>query len=174
MVLREALAENKEIVTEKWLDIVLSAYHEDGAHFFKKQKDQFANPAGYNAKTGLEKAVAGLASGQPWELPPELLQFIKLRAVQSMSPSEAVAFIYDLKRIIVEVCGKDLFSANISEWLIIEAELDKLALQVFEHYVADRELIYKVKVQELKSGNAVVAEGGCPSGAMMKKHMKRN
>ena len=170
MNLHEALAENKVVIAEKWLDAVLSSYHEDGAQFFKRQKDQFANPLGHNARTGLEKAVERLAAGKSWELPSEFAQFIKLRAVQSFSPSEAVAFIYDLKRIIVKECGKDLLVANFSEWLEIEAELDKLALRTFELYAADRELIYKIKVQEFKSGNAVVAGGGCPSGAMMRKH----
>ena len=170
MILYELLAENKMVIAEKWLNAVLSVYHEDGAQFFKRQNDQFANPLGYSARTGLEKVIERLASGKPWELPSELIQFVKLRAVQDFSPSKAIAFVYDLKRIIVEVCGQDLVVANFSEWQGVEAELDKLALQVFELYVADRELIYKVKLQEFKSGNAVVAGGGCPSGAMMKKH----
>ncbi len=170
MSLRESILENKLVIAEKWLDAVLASYHADGAHFFKKQKDQFANPLGYSARNGLEKMVVLLAKGEESNLPAELIQFIKLRAVQTFKPSEAIGFIFVLKKIIAATCGQDIVSANFSEWQNIESNVDKLAMQVFDLYMADRELIYKIKVEEFKSGNAVVAAGGCPSGAVIRKH----
>jgi hypothetical protein len=170
MALRKALAENKVVIAEKWLDAILSTYHVDGAEFFKRQKDQFANPLGYSARTGTESTVAQLAKGEVKELPAELIQFVKLRAVQTFKPSEAIGFIYDLKGIVAKVCGADLVVANFAEWQSIEANIDKLALKIFDLYAADRELIYKIKVEEFKSGNAGTANGGCPSGAVIRKH----
>ncbi len=170
MILRKALAENKVIIADKWFDVILATYHVDGAQFFKRQKDQFANPLGHSARTGVERTVARLAKGEVKDLPAELIQFIKLRAVQTFKPSEAINFIYDLKQIIVKACGKKLVAENFSEWQLIEMNIDKLALQIFDLYVADRELIYKIKVQEIKSGNAGTANGGCPSGAVIRKH----
>ncbi|NOX26436.1 MAG: hypothetical protein GXP59_10075 [Deltaproteobacteria bacterium] len=170
MILREALAENRVIIAEKWLDSILTSYHEDGARFFKKQKDRFANPLGYNARMGAERTVERLAAGEVSDLPPELVQFIKLRAVQTFKPSEAIGFMYELKQISAKVCGMDLMAANFSEWQAIEADIDKLALQAFDLFMADRELIYKIKLEEFKSGNAGTANGGCPSGAVLRKH----
>jgi len=170
MVLHEAMSENKVVIAEKWLDAILSTYHADGAQFFKSQKDQFANPLGHSARTGAERTVEQLAKGEITDLPAELIQFVKLRAVQTFKPAEAVAFIYDLKRLSVEACGQDLVSANFAEWQTIEGNIDKLALKIFDLYMADRELIYKIKIEEFKSGNAGTANGGCPSGAVIRKH----
>ncbi len=170
MDLNKVLDENRLVIAEKWLDAVLATYHKDGARFFKKQQDQFANPLGYNARTGLEKMVKAIAQGGGQEVPPELKQFIKLRAVQEFTPAKALAFIYDLKPIILEVCGKESGEVDVNQWLKVEAQIDNLALMVFDLYMAARELIYKVKYDELKSGNAGVAAGGCPSGAVIRKH----
>ena len=125
---------------------------------------------GHSASVGLGKVVAELASGSEVNASSELEQFIKLRAVQKFTPSEAISFVYDLKKIVIQLCGKQVITDNLSQWLDIGETLDHLALHVFNLYTVDRERLYAVTLQEYKSGNAMVARGGCPSGAMMKKH----
>lgn len=169
MNLYDSLAENKLVIAQKWLESVLATYHPDGAKFFKKQQDRFANPLGYSARVGLEKLVYSLASGKEVEIPSEFLQFLKLRAVQKFTPTEALSFIYDLKGIIVKCCSQRLIAENLSEWFELDAKLDKIVLNVFEMYAADRERLYTVTLQEYKSGNSIAVRGGCPSGTMMKK-----
>lgn len=169
MSLTGILTENKITLAEKWLDAVLSTYHEDSTGFFKKQQDQFANPLGYSAKVGLEKIVNQLCAGRELEVSAELSQFIKLRAVQTFTPSQAVSFIYELKKIVVAVCGTDKIAGAVSEWLVFEQELDALAMKVFDLYMENRELLCQIKINEYKTGNHVLAGGRCPS-AMLKEN----
>ncbi len=166
----EILAENKLSILNNWIESVLDSYPADGARFFKKQQDRFANPLGYKARKGLEEVFELLISDQViTELPDELQQFIKLRAVQTFTPSEALAFVYKLKGIVVESCGLDNLMGVGSDWLSFNESVDRVALLVFDQYMADRELIYQIKVNEYINGNHVMARGKCPS-AMMRKN----
>lgn len=169
MGLVEILTENKITIAEKWLDAVLSSYHEDSVGFFKKQKDRFANPLGYSAKVGLEKIVNQFCAGQAIEVSSELSQFVKLRAVQTFTPSQAVSFVYELKKIVVAVCGADKIAGAVTEWLVFEGALDALAMKVFDLYMENRELLCQIKINEFKTGNHVLANGKCPS-AMLKEN----
>jgi len=172
MSLSTVLAEKKAVIFEEWLDRVLGTYHKDGVKFFKGVEDRFANPLGHSARVGLEKFVYDLAAGREPELSSEFRQFLKLRAVQKLSPTEALSFIFDLKGIIVKACGSKEVGGHLKEWLEIEGRLEAAALKIFEMYNADRERLYQVTLQEYKSGNVMAVRGGCPSGAMVKEQNK--
>ena len=165
MGLDEILLENKIAISEKWVEAVLSTYSAEGVRFFKKEADRFANPLGYSAKIGLEAVYEAIRTGQDFEeLPTELEQFVKLRAVQTFSASDSVSFVFSLKNVVVEVCGKDLAQrASLKEWFDFEARIDRLALKIFDLYMENRELIYQIKVKEYMSGNHVLAGSRCPS-----------
>jgi len=166
MNFKEALAEKKEKIVQQWIEAVMASYSADGASFFMRQKDRFANPLGFAAKSGLTAVFDQLTGDQPsHEMPPELNQFIKLRSVQNFSPSAAVGFIYQLKAIMIEQLGQaNLLEAG-AEWFAFEAKIDALALRIFDLYTEDRELLAQVKVNEYKRKNHVMAEGRCPSSA---------
>jgi len=162
----EALAEKKPKIVQQWIESVMASYSADGASFFMKQKDRFANPLGFAAKSGLTAVFDQLTGDQPsHEMPPELSQFIKLRSVQDFSPSAAVGFVYQLKAIMVAQLGHDILSAAGQEWFQFEAKIDALALRIFDLYMEDRELLFQVKVDEYKRRNHIVA-GRCPSAMM--------
>ena len=165
MDFKEALAEKKEKIVRRWIEGVLASYSADGASFFMKQKDRFANPLGFAAKTGLTAVFDQLVGDQPGqEMPPELSQFIKLRSVQTFAPSAAVGFVYQLKTILVAELGQELLSAAGAEWFGLEAKIDALALKIFDLYMADRELLFQVQAKEYKTKNDVMSRGCCPSG----------
>jgi hypothetical protein len=169
MSLQELLTENKLKIVSTWIDKVMSTYSPDGARFFKGQKDRFANPLGYSVEKGLESLFNDiLAGGEIDGLPGELLQFVKLRAVQDMAPSTALAFLYELKDVVREVCGTEVLSSMAVEWARLDRVVDQVALLGFDVYVKDRELLNQVKIQEMKRGNNVMLEGGlrCPSSMM--------
>ncbi len=166
MSFTEILIENKIIIEEKWLDSVMTTYPDDSVRFFKKQKDRFANPLGFSARQGLEKIINQLCQDQEVEVSSELAQFIKLRAVQTFTPSQAVSFIYELKKIVLEVCGADTLAAVASGWLEFEQKIDALALRIFDLFMENRELLHQIKIKEYKSGNHLVAGGRCPSAMM--------
>ena len=169
--LEEILKKNREAIINRWIDRVLSTYSIDGAIFFKQQKDRFANPLGYSVKDGLAKIFDMLCAPEKIEeLPGELSKLVKLRAVQDFKPSEAVAFLYDLKLIVLEVCGHKKIADQPASWLELGAKIDDLALQIFDLYLVYRERVYQIKVNEYKSGNNIAAAGQCPSGAAMRRN----
>jgi hypothetical protein len=164
MNFKDALAEKKPTILKEWIEAVMASYAADGASFFMKQKDRFANPLGFAAKSGLTAVLDQLTGDQPSQtMPPELQQFIKLRSVQDFAPSAALGFIYQLKAIVIAQLGQANLLAAGEEWFNFASKIDALALRIFDLYMEDRELLALVKVNEYKRGNHVMAEGRCPS-----------
>ena len=173
MDFKETLAEKKSKIVHLWIEGVLASYSADGASFFMKQKDRFANPLGFAAKTGLTAVFEQLIGNKPGQvMPPELSQFIKLRSVQTFTPSAAVGFIYQLKRILIEQLGHAALLEAAGEWFSLEAKIDALALKIFDLYMEDRELLCQVKVDEYQKKNDVMNRGCCPSGMAGNKQEK--
>lgn len=169
MSFQDLLTENKLKIVSSWIDKVMSTYSVDGARFFKSQKDRFANPLGYSVEKGLEKLFDAIWKGEAIdELPGELVQFIKLRAVQDMEPSKAMAFLFQLKDVVREIRGITLSDGMEKEWVRFDRVVDQIALLGFDLYMNNRELLNQVKIQEVKRGNSVMLEGGipCPSSMM--------
>nr|MBF0222385.1 RsbRD N-terminal domain-containing protein [Desulfobulbaceae bacterium] len=168
MNFKEQLKQNLLAIEQKWIDSVLATYSSDGARFFKKEKDQFANPLGFNVRKGLEKTLGLLVNDQLDELPTEMEQLVKLRAVQTFGPSEAVGFVFFLKKIVIEECGLQCIAECATEWSAFEGRVDDLAMRIFDLYMKDRELISQIRVNEYRSGNHIMAGARCPS-AMTRK-----
>ena len=75
---------------------------------------------------------------------------IRIRAVQNFTPSEAVAFIFQLKKIVRHALGSELLlRTGITEELVaFESAVDDLALFSFDLYMQCREGIYEIKAKE--------------------------
>ena len=167
MTFQGKLAEKKSKIVARWIEAVLASYSADGASFFNRQKDRFANPLGFAAKTGLTAIYDQLVGDAPaGEMPAELAQFVKLRSVQTFTPSQAVGFVFQLKPVLVEQLGWETLLAAGQEWSELAAKIDRLALKLFDLYVEDRELLHEVKLSEYKKGNHILAAGRCPSSAL--------
>ncbi len=168
MSLIDLLTENKADIVEKWIDKVLECYPADTAVIFKRQRDKFANPVGYhitNTLTTLYKALIG--DEDLSEVREVLEDLVKILAVQAAKPSDAVSFIYMLKYVVKEACGKNgLDGYSLSEWLDFETKVDAVAYAVFDLYMESRERLYQIRIDEIKSGNYILTEGTCPSAAM--------
>src|SRR5512141_760092 len=101
MDLKQHLIEHKSAIQKKWFDAVVDTYPSETSGFLKKQKAQFANPVGYTLAEGLD----GLFEALLRELIPETVKtfldgIVRIRAIQEFSPSEALAFIFQLKKIV--------------------------------------------------------------------------
>ena len=84
---------------------------------------------------------------------------IRIRAVENLSPSRALAFIPLLKEIIKESLG-DRFLEKVSsrEWMTLTCKIDQLTIQGFDIYMECREKIHQLKVKELKNGRGKIRE----------------
>lgn len=150
--LRGLIEGKKQVIIRKWFDAIMDTYPIDTSGFLKKQKDQFANPIGFTFTQGIEKIVTALLQGEDMAtVTSSLTDMIKVRAVQNFKPSQAIAFVFILKKIIREELGKTIEDRHISEALIaFEVKIDELALSSFDIYSECREQLSELKVMELK------------------------
>lgn len=150
--LRDLLRQREEAVIERWLEDTLASYPKDAAVFFGKQKDQFSNPVGDAARRATRAIVEGLSTGEkvhPYRA--QLEDFLKIRSIQEFSPSQAVAFVLRLKRVIrAELKGAIKDPKQMAELREIEDEVDGIALLAFDIYMACRQRLFEVRVNELK------------------------
>ena len=126
MALLDLLVENKLKIASTWIEKVMATYSADGARFFKGEKDRFANPLGYSVEKGLERVLGSICKGEEIEeLPSELFQFIKLRAVQDLDPSRSLSFLFELKDVVRDVCGVKELAGMPEEWAQLDRAIEK-------------------------------------------------
>lgn len=151
MNLKKHLKDKKPAILKKWFDAVADTYPENTAGFLKKPKAQFANPVGYTLAEGLD----GLFESLLQEMIPETVKtfldgIVRIRAIQDFAPSEAVAFIFKLKKIVRQELGGEvlLMPGMTDELTAFDSTIDDLALFSFDIYVKCREKIYELKAKE--------------------------
>ena len=154
MKLNSVLLEKKSIILKKWFDAVVETYPNETSAFLRKQKAQFTNPVGYTFTEGLEHLFDALLQGM---LPDTVSQFldsiVRLRAIQEFAPSEAVMFIFRLKKVVRQELGNELLQQQgiIDELAAFDSSVDDLALYAFDLYVKCREKIFELKANEAKN-----------------------
>lgn len=158
MRLINLLQQSKTAILERWLKLILETYPPDAFSFLKKQKDRFANPVGYTLSTETDVLFeAILAEVDPEILSTSLDNIIKIRSVQEFSPSQAVRFIFSLKKAINDELGEEIRDNTLfNELQEIEERIDKLALSAFESYVKSKEKIFQVRIKELKRSTNII------------------
>lgn len=151
-MLHNFLKQNRDSILQKWIDQTINTYNPEMVRFLKKEQNQFANPIRNTILTSLEKIFDGLLNGLGVEEYHELEELIKIRAVQDFSPSEALSFLFDLKKIIrTELTNSDHKSDLYSETCIFDEKFDTLFVLAFDLYTECRRKIHEIKIAEIKS-----------------------
>ena len=142
------LKKKKTTIIKEWFEVVVSSYAPDTAAFLKSQKDQFANPVGQTTLKGLEAVFDEVVSGMDRNAIISFLDpVIRIRAIQDFTPSKAVSFLLDLKKVIRKKLKKELKTAETFAGLAeIDGNIDQLCLIGFDIYVGCRQAIYQLKV----------------------------
>jgi hypothetical protein len=148
MKLVERLAANKSTIVKKWFDLVAATYPPDTAKFLKANRDPFHNPVGKTTLEGLSAAFDALLEGaDPVVLDRALDPIIRIRAVQSFSPTQATAFILALKPLVRELWSKGPSDPQAAADLRqIEDGIDQVLLVAFDIYLKCRETLFQLKV----------------------------
>jgi hypothetical protein len=153
MKLEKLLSEKGPAILDKWLKLILESYPAETQRFLKKQKDPFANPVRHTISKEVENIYKELLKGVDRErLSPILDRIIRVRAVQDFSPSQAIAFIFLLKRVIREALDKEIREHQLSDdLLVLESKIDDLALIAFDVYMGCREKLYSLSAKEARN-----------------------
>jgi len=150
---RELLSGKKSALLERWFDIVLETYPSDSSGFLKNKNRQFTNPVGYTIFQGLEDLLDELLQKREMDVEKVssvLESIIRIRAVQDVTPSRALTFIFRLKNVLRE----ELESAGSTppeEIDALESRIDSMALISFDLFMKCREKIYDLKANELRN-----------------------
>jgi hypothetical protein len=152
-MLERILAEKKSSLLKRWFDLILETYPADTQRFLKKQKDPFANPVGATISRGIAALYEEILKGADLErVSPFLDAIIRVRAVQDFSPSQALNFVFLLKRVAREALGDRRHEPGISEELAgLESKIDEMALLSFDIFMRCRERIYEIRANEVRN-----------------------
>lgn len=154
MNFKELLNEKKADILKLWFDAVAATYAEETASVLKKKKAQFTNPVGYTLGEGLEQLYDALLKGMlPDTVSRYLDSMVRLRAIQDFAPSEAVSFIFRLKKIVRTALGPEALAqqGTAADLEAFDSAVDDLALYAFDLYMKCREKIYELKANEARS-----------------------
>ncbi len=128
-------------LAEQWFAQALESYPRQTTSFLATEKDPFRNPVGHALRSNMKTLVEQVLGGMDGEEVKQALDgIIRLRVVQDFTPSEAVAFIFLLRAI--------LLGSNPPRPAMVEAHIEQLALLAFDQYVQCRELVSEVRAGE--------------------------
>lgn len=152
MGLIEAMAERAEELSQKWADLILGTYPAETQAVWRKNHDQFSNPVGCNILESTSRLIPLLLSWNDAEAVAKALdQIVKIRAVQDFSPSQALSFVFLLKKVLRQEFTQELSAkGELEELLRFETRVDNLAVMAFDLYVASRDQIARMRVEEVK------------------------
>jgi hypothetical protein len=153
MELASVLEESRELVLAKWRERIIATYPQATSEFLRRQGDPFRNPLGHAIATSVGPIYDQVVSAMDAEqLLPALDRLIRIRSVQDFRPSEALAFVFQLKAILREVLAQTLHGDHASGALTaLESRIDQVALLAFDKYTQCREKLQELKYNELKT-----------------------
>jgi hypothetical protein len=145
-----ALAQNQPRIAERWLQQTLAGYPGQGTHFLLQEKNPFRNPVGQTFREGLPALLAELAGEMnPARLRAALDGMVRIRAVQDFSASQALAFLFLLKKVLREELPEEICS-DAEGMSQLEDRIDQLALLAFDLFSECRAQLSEIKLREAR------------------------
>ena len=151
-MLIDFLRENRTSILQEWFDQTVNTYEPEMTRFLKKEKNQFSNPVRNTIINSLEKIYDGILQENDNRDQNDLEQIIKVRAVQDFSPSDALSFLFDLKRIIrSDITNRNLDEEFMKELFDLDERFESIYKRAFNIYNECRIKIHEIKIAEVKS-----------------------
>jgi hypothetical protein len=142
--LKKTIKKNRNQLLESWFDATINTYPEESARILGKKSNRFDNPIGGVTRETLEDVLTLITEDFSREdLEKALDPVIRIRAVQTFDPANAVSFVFALKEIGESVIEK----ADIINFYRL---VDEMALAAFNRYMKCREDIFLLKATESK------------------------
>ncbi len=147
MSIKDLLSKKRKEIINKSFELTIATYPEESQPFLKEYSKQFTNPVGYTLREAIEQIVDKIINEEPVEsflLPLE--EIIRIRAVQEFTPSQAIGFVFLIKKAFQDELEKELNSSQLLDFL---SRIDSLSLIAFDIFMKYREKIYDLKAKEL-------------------------
>jgi len=151
MMLEDLLEQQRDIILEKWFDLIIASYPADSERFLKSEKDRFRNPVGYTIRREIEVLFRVLLKdGDAETLATALDNIVKIRSVQDFTPSQAIAFVFLLKKAVREILLDRIERDRLVDQLLdFESRVDGLALAAFDNYMSNKSKIFEIRAREI-------------------------
>ncbi|MCP4721504.1 MAG: hypothetical protein GY860_18765 [Desulfobacteraceae bacterium] len=144
MDIKQTLKKNKSPFLKEWFKATIDTYPKDSARILGKDSNRFDNPVGAVTRESLGDVLDLLADKYTEEtLEKALDPVIRIRAVQAFDASDAVSFIFALKKI-----GENLLED--SHLRQFDHMVDHIALAGFNKFMKCKEEIFLLKATESK------------------------
>jgi hypothetical protein len=151
---RQRLLSRKAAIVDRWCELTLGVYPPESFRLMRREKDRFQNPVGRVTHESLESLFDGLVEDRPAdEMADALDGIVRIRAVQDLSPSTALAFLFQLKDAIREACGEE-----VPVDAAFDARIERLVLQAFDLFSSCRGKIQELRIKEIKNRASVLLE----------------
>lgn len=151
--LKNILSEKRPIILKRWIDHILDTYPAETATFLREKEGRFANPVGHSVSEGVEGIFEDILEGIDKERVSVFLDnIIRIRAIQEFTASQAISFIFFLKKIIRDELAVEIRENSLSDELtLLETQIDSLGLIAFDIFMGCREKLYDIKANEMKN-----------------------
>ena len=147
--------DHRDEMLRRWTDAVFSTYPFETKGFLRTRMDPFGNPVANMTREAAATLYDAMAGGdaEPEDVKAALDRFVKLRAVQDFTPSQALGVFLLLKPLMREVLLPRMQQekGGLAEYLEAESRLDSLCLLAFDMYVHDREVVAQNRINETKN-----------------------
>jgi hypothetical protein len=156
--LLDVLEGHRSAILERWRTKIFESYPPEAVRFFRSEKDAFRNPVGQSILRSTQVIYDGVALGRGASPVTEAVEsLVRVRAVQDLPASEAVGFVFTLKRAVREHLRELGAEAELWPQLAsLDERLDALASAAFDLYGQCRESVYRIRVGELRRSAAVL------------------
>ncbi len=152
MSLESLLSRKRSAILKRWCNAILETYPSDTAHFLRSQKNRFTNPVGQTIAEETERVFDDLLRGaEASEASLFLDNIIRIRAVQEFPPSQALSFVFDLKKAVRDELSVELLDGGMAAQLAaFESSIDALMLRAVDAYMQCREKIFQIRMDEMR------------------------
>jgi hypothetical protein len=152
------LKEKRAALLSRWRDRIYESYPREAVRFFRDERDPFKNPVGHSIRQATEVLFDAVVLDQPATGVTDALEgMIRIRAVQELSPSQAVAFVFQLKQVLRETLAELAAATDPDALGALFDRIDSLAAMAFDGYVRCIQQIHTIRLNELKRRSAVLA-----------------
>jgi hypothetical protein len=149
---KKTLSAKKQEILDGWFRVTIDSYPADTARFLKSQKDPFANPVGQTTYRSLDALLDILDKGDGREAMAVALDpILRIRAVQTMSPSRATSFVFSLKQVLRRLLPETGSEEGEGGLGALDRKIDEMALAAFDIYVTCREKVFELKASESRN-----------------------
>ena len=152
MGLEQRITERSKELADKWADLILGTYPPETQAVWKSNRERFSNPVGHAIHTAATELIPLLLTWNDADaVALALTKLVKIRAVQDFSPSQALSFVFLFKKLLRQEFMKELAAQGaLEELLAFETRVDNLAVIAFDLYVAARDQVQSMRVEEVK------------------------